>query len=42
VRVGTVSAQTYSATDRWRSLYLDTCATAPAALSRWEFVDAPR
>jgi hypothetical protein len=42
VRVGTISARTYSAADRWRSLYLDICATAPAALSRWEFVRAPR
>jgi len=42
VRVGTVSARTYSAADRWCSLYLDACAAASAALSRWEFVDAPR
>jgi hypothetical protein len=42
VRVGTVSARTYSAADRWRSLYLDACATAPAKLSRWELVAAPK
>lgn len=42
VRVGTVSARTYSAADRWRSLYLGSCTAAPAALSRWAFVDAPR
>lgn len=42
VRVGAVSARTYSAADRWRALYLDRCDTAPAAMSRWEFADAPR
>ncbi len=36
--VGPQSAATYSPSDRWRPLYVDDCATAEPARSRWEFV----
>ena len=36
--VGARSAVTYSASDRWRTLFVDDCATAQPARSRWEFV----
>ena len=36
--VGPQSAATYSPSDRWRTLYVDNCATAKPARSRWEFV----
>ncbi len=36
--VGPRSASTYSASDRWRTLFMDDCATAEPARSRWEFV----
>lgn len=42
VRVGTVSDRTYSAADRWRTLYLDSCARTPARLARWELVSPLR
>ncbi|MGB0897875.1 MAG: hypothetical protein ACPGSN_01400 [Psychrobium sp.] len=35
--VGGESAPTFSAADRWRTLFLDTCSTAPLARSQWEF-----
>lgn len=35
--VGDDSAPTFSAADRWRTLFLDTCSTAPLARSQWEF-----
>ncbi len=36
--VGAQSAATYSRSDRWRTLFVDNCATAEPARSRWEFV----
>ncbi len=36
--VGAQSAATYSPSDRWRTLYVDNCATAKPDRSRWEFV----
>ena len=36
--VGTKSAATYSPSHRWRTLFVDDCATAGPALSQWEFV----
>ncbi len=36
--VGPQSAATYSPSDRWRTLFVDDCATAEPARSRWEFV----
>lgn len=36
--VGSQSATTYSPSDRWRTLFVDDCATAEPARSRWEFV----
>ena len=36
--VGHQSAATYSPTDRWRTLFVEDCATANSARSRWEFV----
>ncbi len=39
--VGMKSATTYSSSDRWRTLFVDDCATAEPALSRWEFVVPP-
>ncbi len=36
--VGPQSAATYSPSDRWRTLFVDDCATAKPARSRWEFV----
>ncbi len=36
--VGPKSAATYSPTHRWRTLFVDDCATAEPARSRWEFV----
>ena len=36
--VGPQSAPTYSPSDRWRTLFVDDCATAEPARSRWEFV----
>lgn len=35
--VGASSTRTYSAQHRWRSLYMDDCATTPRERSRWEF-----
>lgn len=35
--VGAESAPTFSTADRWRTLFLDTCSTAPLARSQWEF-----
>ena len=39
--VGSQSATTYSPSDRWRALFVDKCATAAPARSRWEFVVPP-
>ena len=36
--VGPQSAATYSSFDRWRTLFVDDCAAAEPARSRWEFV----
>ncbi len=36
--VGARSAATYSPSDRWRTLFVDNCATAEPTRSRWEFV----
>ncbi len=36
--VGPQSAATYSPSDRWRTLFVEDCATAEPARSRWEFV----
>ena len=36
--VGRQSAATYSPSHRWRTLFVDDCATAGPALSQWEFV----
>lgn len=36
--VGSRSATTYSSSDRWRTLFIDDCARADPARSRWEFV----
>jgi len=36
--VGPQSAATYSPSHRWRTLFVDNCATAEPARSRWEFV----
>ena len=36
--VGSRSASTYSRSDRWRTLFVDDCATVEPARSRWEFV----
>ena len=36
--VGPRSASTYSASDRWRTLFVDDCVAANLARSRWEFV----
>jgi len=36
--VGSQSAATFSPYDRWRTLFVDDCATAKPARSRWEFV----
>lgn len=36
--VGNQSASTYSPSDRWRTLFVDDCATVEPARSRWEFV----
>ncbi len=36
--VGAQSAATYSPSDRWRTLFVDDCATTEPARSRWEFV----
>jgi len=36
--VGPQSATTYSPSDRWRTLFVEDCATADPARSRWEFV----
>ena len=36
--VGPQSAATYSPSHRWRTLFVDDCATAEPARSRWEFV----
>lgn len=35
---GSEAATTYSAADRWRTLTVEDCDTAPAARSVWEFV----
>jgi hypothetical protein len=40
--VGSRSAETYSPLDRWRTLFVEDCATANPARSRWEFVIQPR
>jgi hypothetical protein len=40
--VGPRSAPTYSPSHRWRALFVDDCATAEPARSRWEFVDPRR
>ena len=40
--VGPRSAATYSQSDRWRTLFVDDCATAEPARSRWEFTVPPR
>lgn len=39
--VGSQSATTYSPADRWRTLFVDDCATVEPARSRWSFA-APR
>ena len=39
--VGNQSAATYSATHRWRTLFVDDCAKADPTLSRWEFIVPP-
>ena len=36
--VGAQSATTYSPADRWRTLFVDDCATVEPARSRWSFV----
>jgi hypothetical protein len=36
--VGGQSAATYSPSHRWRTLFVDDCATAEPALTQWEFV----
>ena len=36
--VGPQSAATFSPSHRWRTLFVDDCATAKPARSRWEFV----
>ena len=36
--VGTQSAATLSPFNRWRALFVDNCATAKPARSRWEFI----
>jgi hypothetical protein len=36
--VGSKSATTYSPSDRWRTLFVDDCAAAAPAQSRWGFV----
>ena len=36
--VGSQSAATYSPSDRWRTLFVDDCATTEPARSQWEFV----
>ena len=36
--VGPQSAMTYSPADRWRTLFVDDCATVEPARSRWRFV----
>lgn len=38
IMAGAESARTLSAGDRWRTLFLAKCGTAPKARSRWEFV----
>ena len=35
--VGRESATTYSAADKWRPLFVETCSAATPALSRWRF-----
>ena len=35
---GRRSGVTYSSSDRWRSLFVDDCASVNAALSQWEFI----
>ena len=40
--VGTKSAATYSPSHRWRTLFVDDCATAGPARSQWEFVKPRR
>lgn len=37
--VGSRSGVTYSAADRWRTLFAADCASVAPARSRWEFVD---
>lgn len=39
--VGTMSATTYSAADKWRALFVDACASVDASRARWEFVVPP-
>lgn len=38
ITAGDVSKETYNPDHRWRSLYMQDCAVAPAALSQWHFV----
>lgn len=40
--VGSQSAETLSPVHRWRPLFVDDCATANSARSRWEFVTPNR
>ena len=38
VTAGEVSASTFEATHRWRTLYVDLCERTEAARARWHFV----
>ncbi len=42
VTVGDEASPTYSPADRWRTLFLARCASAPASRARWELASPPR